>query len=84
MALQPTFSSTLEDDESIDLNAFSPLDMPGLLIWMDASNESTFDINQSTNAIIEWNNSVIGQGYNLICLGQPDPEVLHRKMDSKF
>ncbi|MEL0098081.1 MAG: LamG-like jellyroll fold domain-containing protein, partial [Opitutae bacterium] len=64
LALQPPFSSTLEDEESINLNTFSPLDIAGLTIWMDASNENSFDINQTNNAILEWNNSVIGQGYN--------------------
>jgi hypothetical protein len=31
---------------------------------MDASNENSFDFNETNNAVLDWNNSVIGQGYN--------------------
>ena len=64
LTLQPTFTSLLKDEETIDLNTFSPQDIPGLVIWMDASNENSFDFNETNNAVLDWNNSVIGQGYN--------------------
>ena len=50
LSLSPSFSSILEDEQIINLQTFSPLDIPGLLIWMDASNADSFDINQSNNS----------------------------------
>ena len=64
LALTPNRTSVLKDEETLDLNTFSPLDIPGLLIWMDASDEDSFDINTSTETIIEWRNKVTGQGYD--------------------
>ena len=64
LSLHPSFSSTLKDEETIDLNTFTPDEIPGLIIWMDASDESRFDFNETNNAVLEWNNSVIGLGYN--------------------
>ena len=62
--LSYTEPNIFEDEETIDLNTFSPEDIPGLVIWMDANDENSFEINATTNAIIEWRNKVTGQGYD--------------------
>ncbi|MDA0343881.1 MAG: hypothetical protein O3B07_06795, partial [Verrucomicrobia bacterium] len=85
LSLSPSFSSILEDEETIDLDSFSPEDVPGLLIWMDASHADSFDINQSNNSVLEWSNRVVGQGYDFdLVWGDPSRKFTSGKWTVNF
>ena len=85
LSLSPSFSSILEDEETIDLETFSPEDIPGLLIWLDASHADSFDINQTNNSVLEWSNRVVGQAYDFnLVWGDPTRKFTSGKWTVNF